>query len=173
MTSQLLKRVPKNLLRTAVLTTATALTGSAASRSPAKTLWFTSLRKPAYQPPAVVFPIVWTALYTDIAVTSAMALDRLQDSGDNANADGLARALVANLAVNAGWSWVFFRSHRLAAAPVIAALLSVSSIDLTVRVGRVDRFAGRALAPYPAWCLFATVLSAAIWKNNRSRECVL
>ncbi|MGG7102010.1 TspO/MBR family protein [Rhodococcus sp. 24CO] len=167
MSEQLLDRIPRNLARTGALTTLTALVGSAASRSPEKTLWFRNLRKPAFQPPAVVFPVVWTALYADIAVTSAIAFDRLDETGDHANTRRLALALLANLTVNAGWSWVFFRSHRLAAAPVIAAALAVSSSDLVIRVGRVDRSAGVALAPYPLWCSFATVLSAAIWRNNR------
>ena len=167
MSEQLLNRLPKNLARTGAFTTLTAFVGSAASRSPEKTSWFRNLRKPAFQPPAVVFPVVWTALYADIAVSSAIALDRLQEEGDRADERRLALALLANLAVNAGWSWVFFRSHRLAAAPVIAAALAVSSSDLAMRVGRVDRSAGLALVPYPLWCSFATVLSAAIWRNNR------
>jgi tryptophan-rich sensory protein len=31
----------------------------------------------------------------------------------------------------------------------------------------VSKPAGVALAPYPAWCGFATVLSTAIWARNR------
>jgi len=45
--------------------------------------------------------VVWTLLYSDIAVTSAVALDRLE--GDEAVA--YRRALAANLVLNASWSF--------------------------------------------------------------------
>lgn len=160
-------RIPANLSRTGAMTAIAALVGSAASGRPAKTSWFTYLRKPSFQPPPVVFPIVWTALYADIAVGSAITLDRLYEEGDDGGARNYSRALAANLVVNAGWSWVFFRWHRLAAAPVVAAILAVSSADLVRRSGRVDRGAGVALAPYAVWCAFATVLAAVIWRKNR------
>ncbi|WP_081315332.1 tryptophan-rich sensory protein [Rhodococcus opacus] len=41
--------------------------------------------------------------------------------------------------------------------------------DLVRRTAEVDRTAATALAPYPLWCVFATVLSASIWHRNRSR----
>lgn len=153
------------LAKTGAATTAAAVTGSLAS-SGANSPWFVRLRKPRFQPPAAVFPIVWTALYADIAATSALAAERLEAT-DPEQSTTYARALAVNLALNAGWSWVFFRAHRLAAAPVVAGALAVSSADLTRRTARAHRGAGWALAPYPAWCAFATVLSTAIWWKNR------
>ena len=37
-------------------------------------LYYRTLRKPRWQPPAIAFPLVWTTLYADIAVTTAQAL---------------------------------------------------------------------------------------------------
>jgi tryptophan-rich sensory protein len=150
------------------MTALAALVGSAATGRPAKTRWFTDLRKPAFQPPSVVFPIVWSVLYLDIAVSSAVALDGLGKDDDEGPARDYRRALATNLVINAGWSWVFFRSHRLAAAPVVAAVWAISSADLARRSGRVNASAGLALVPYAGWCAFATVLSAAIWRINRT-----
>jgi tryptophan-rich sensory protein len=129
--------------------------------------WYTGLEKPSFQPPPVAFPIAWTALYADIALTTAHALDRLERSGRADEAAAYRRALAANLAVNAAWSWVFFRWHRLGPAVGVAGLLAVSSADLVRRTSRISRPAAVALAPYPAWCGFATVLSGAIWRLNR------
>ncbi|MFC9358456.1 TspO/MBR family protein [Rhodococcus sp. NPDC057014] len=159
--------LPRTLPLTAAITAATALVGSAASGRPTDSSWFARLRKPALQPPPVVFPIVWTALYTDIAVCSATTADRLADNvGPTARRNYL-RALTANLVINASWSWVFFRAHRLAAAPLVAGLLAVSSADLVRRTAEVDRSVAAALLPYPVWCTFATVLSTEIWRRNR------
>jgi tryptophan-rich sensory protein len=39
-------------------------------------------------------------------------------------------------------------------------------VDLVRRVGTVDRRAGLALSPYPAWCAFATALTVAVARLN-------
>lgn len=145
---------------------AAAGTGSVAS---AKGIpgWYGRLRKPPYQPPRAAFPIVWTALYTDIAATSAVTLDRMLAAGQREQANRYAAALGVNLILNAGWTWIFFRYHKLSAAAVGAAVLTASSADLTRRTARADRRAAAALAPYPLWCAFATALSDHIWWLNR------
>ena len=56
------------VLATAAATTTTAIVGSIASQD-TNSRWYRKLRKPGFQPPAAAFPIVWTALYADIAVT--------------------------------------------------------------------------------------------------------
>ncbi|MHA6738499.1 TspO/MBR family protein [Rhodococcus qingshengii] len=157
----------KWLPRTATMTTAAAVVGSVASGRPAQSAWFEKLRKPSFQPPPVAFPVVWTVLYADIAVSTALTLARLTEKGDETAARDYTRVLAINLLVNAGWSWVFFRSHRLRTAAVVAAILTVSSAELARRTLPIRRAAGVALAPYPLWCAFATVLSTAVWLENR------
>lgn len=154
-----------NLAQTAAAVAATAVVGSAAS-SDTRSPWYLALDKPSIQPPAVVFPIVWTALYADIAVTGAAVLDRL-DRDDPTEARAFRRALAANLVLNAAWSWVFFKGHHLPAATAVAGALAVSGGDLVRRAARTGRPRALALAPYAGWCTFATVLTAAIWRRNR------
>lgn len=141
-------------------------TGSVAS-SKAIPVWYARLRKPAYQPPRIAFPLVWTTLYGDIAAASAVALDRFRAAGRHDKARGYATALGANLILNAGWSWLFFRYHKLGASAVGAAALTASSADLVRRAAEADPRAGRALTPYPLWCAFATVLATHVWHLNR------
>ena len=154
------------LAATSLAVAVAAGTGSIASprRVPA---WYTRLRKPAYQPPGAAFPIVWTTLYADIATTSAVTLDKFRAQGQHDKARGYAAALTVNLLLNAGWSWLFFRFHKLGAAVLGAAALTASSADLARRAAAADPRAGAALAPYPLWCAFATVLSTHIWRLNR------
>ena len=59
-----------NLLKTGAQTGAAAAAGTAASAG-VDSPWYRDLRKPGLQPPAAVFPVVWTVLYADLAVTSA------------------------------------------------------------------------------------------------------
>ncbi|MET9200340.1 TspO/MBR family protein [Gordonia sp. NPDC003585] len=156
----------RTLLSTGAATAAAAVVGSSASRSAVDT-WYPTLRKPPFTPPPVVFPVAWTTLYADIAVTSAAALDRLEDEHRDDERLRYAAALGTNLALNAGWSWLFFGAHRLGPAAVAAGLLTASSADLTRRTAQVDARAGTAVAAYPAWCAFATLLSTEIWRRNR------
>ncbi|WP_375424937.1 TspO/MBR family protein [uncultured Friedmanniella sp.] len=143
----------------------TAVVGSVASRD-VRSPWYLALRRPAIQPPGPVFGIVWSVLYTDIAATSAVVLDRLGRT-DPAAADAYRRALAVNLVLNASWSWVFFKGHQLVPAVAVAGVLAASSVDLARRASAATPAAAGSLSVYAAWCSFATVLSAAIWRRNR------
>lgn len=163
------------LIGTSLGTAAAAVIGSVASRQ-GVTNWYPSLAKPGYVPPNAVFPVAWTSLYTAIAATSASTLDRMADDENVDGGDDKRRryrwALATNLALNASWSWLFFKAHKLGPSAVAAAALAVSSADLTRRTVRANPVAGLALTPYPAWCTFATVMTADIWRLNRRRGIV-
>jgi translocator protein len=154
------------LAATTLAVAAAAGVGSVASRASASS-WYSRLSKPSYVPPNAVFPVAWTSLYTDIATTSAAAIDRLRVTGRHEEARNYVVALGVNLILNAGWSWLFFKYHRLGASMVGAAVLAASSTDLTRRTARADPRAGAALLPYPLWAFFATAMSSHIWVLNR------
>jgi tryptophan-rich sensory protein len=147
------------------LTVAAGALGSVASGTGTSSRWYTSLRKPSFQPPAVAFPVVWTALYASIIGASVAA----QAATDDAGRASYRRALAANMALNAAWPWAFFRFHRLGPAAVVAAALAASSGDLARRAGAARPAAGAALVPYVVWTVFATVLTVTIRRLNPSR----
>ncbi|MBV9091465.1 MAG: tryptophan-rich sensory protein [Mycobacteriaceae bacterium] len=147
------------LIGTVVPVAAAAVAGSLATR-PAESRWYRRLRKPRYQPPRQAFPIVWTLLYADLAISSAATIDR---SITREQALDYLRALGVNLALNASWSWLFFNRHMLKTSAAVAAALALSSADLT---RRADRRVAPVLGLYPLWCAFASVLAAHIWQLN-------
>lgn len=124
--------------------------------------WYRGLRKPAWQPPPVAFPAVWTPLYVLIAVGGARALDR----GDGRARRAFARSYAINLGLNAAWTALFFRARRPGAALAEIAVLNVSNLVLLRQAAKADRLAGAALAPYVVWTMFATALNAAIVRRN-------
>jgi tryptophan-rich sensory protein len=152
------------LVTTSALTALSALSGAIATAP--RSEWYRALDKPFWQPPSRLFPIVWTALYTDVAVTSAAVIEDLEADNWPQQARDYRRALMVNLLLNQGWSWVFFRAHKLLPATVVAGLLTTSSIDLLRRANRAGKSKALALAPYVAWCAFATALTAAILRRN-------
>ncbi|MGO4585224.1 TspO/MBR family protein [Arthrobacter sp. 2RAF6] len=167
-----MKLIP--LALTAASTVATAAAGSVAADPEGS--WYQQLHKPTWQPPAIAFPLVWTALYADLAVSSAVALA----SGDLPGAPGSkARrqeltayrgAFAVNLVLNASWSWLFWRARRPWLAAAECAVLTASSADLVRRTYKLNRSAGVTLAPYALWCGFATALSTAIAKLNHEKN---
>lgn len=162
--SLLTPRGGRNLAVTAAAVTAASTIGARAT-TPDRD-WYDELDKPAWQPPPIAFPLVWTPLYVDIAVVTAAALTTLEGEGRNDEVADLRRALATNLVLNAGWSVLFFGLRRRWLSAAWCALLTAQSASLARRVGAVDPSLGRTLAPYPAWCGFATALNASIARRN-------
>lgn len=156
----------KTLSATTLAVTAAAGLGTAANLGQ-QSGWYARLRKPSYVPPDEVFPVAWTSLYTDIAATSAIAIDRLATTGRHQALRRYIVALSINLALNAGWSWLFFKYRKLGLSALGAGVLAVSTADLTRRTADATPRAGIALLPYPLWCAFAFLLSVRIWRLNR------
>jgi translocator protein len=121
--------------------------------------WYRLLQKPFFNPPDIVFPIVWTFLYALMAV----AFWRILRLKPEAGAKGLAiLAYLGQLVLNVGWSYVFF-SLRSPLGGVVVSSAMLIAIGLTIRHFRqLDRAAGMALYPYFAWVAFATLLNATI-----------
>lgn len=128
--------------------------------------WHRGLAKPTWNPPNWVFAPVWSALYLAIAtagwlyarsVPGPLYLD-------------LALALwIAQLVLNAAWSWLFFGRQSPGAALIDIVLLLATIIAFALTAYPVSAIAAWLFVPYAAWVSFATVLNAAIWQRNRSR----
>jgi translocator protein len=156
----------RTLIPAGMAVTATAVIGGLASR-PADSSWYRSLRKPSYQPPRQAFPIVWPMLYADIAVVSSNTLDEMERHGQQRERLQYVAALAVNLVLNAGWSWLFFNRRLLGTSAIAAAVLALSSADLTRRAVAVQGGRAAPLLLYAMWCAFATALSSHVWLLNR------
>jgi benzodiazapine receptor len=125
--------------------------------------WYEALAKPSWTPPGWLFAPVWFLLYLGIAVAGWLVW-RAGGSGAT-----LPLALwVAQLVLNAAWSWLFFGLHRPGAALVDIVILLVLILAFVVAAYRVSRVAAWLVVPYALWVLFATALNAAIVRLNPS-----
>jgi len=149
----------------ALATAACAVVGSVLTNP--QSTWYEGLRKPWFQPPGFAFPVVWTLLYGTTALGAAGTMTKLREQGRTSEADAFRTAHRINLALNAGWSGAFFRSHSLGFATVWAAILAASSADLARRAKDVSPTDAAPFVAYAAWCSFATVLSGAVAGLNR------
>ncbi|MDF1503843.1 TspO/MBR family protein [Roseisolibacter sp. H3M3-2] len=138
---------------------AAALGGVASARAGE---FYLSLQRPAWAPPAWVFGPVWTALYILMAAAAVLVWRARVRRGTR-------RALVlyvAQLALNALWTWLFFawRNGALAFAEVLVLLALVVATAVAFR--RVRRTAALLLLPYIGWVAFASALTWAVWRAN-------
>jgi tryptophan-rich sensory protein len=143
-----------------LLSFAAATIGAIASANAPE--FYRQLVRPDWSPPAWVFGPVWTALYTLIAI-AAWLIWRERGFRDAKFALGL---FLAQLALNALWSWLFFAWQLGAASVVEIAVLWALILATTVAFWRVRPLAGALLLPYLAWVSFAAVLNFAIWRLN-------
>ena len=138
---------------------AAAIGGLASARAGA---FYTELIRPGWAPPGWLFGPVWSALYALMGI-SAWLVWRARGF------DGARCALLlfmAQLGVNALWTWLFFAWHRgaLAFAEILLRWVMIGGTILLF--WRISKRAGGLLLPYRAWVTFAAALTFAIWQRN-------
>jgi tryptophan-rich sensory protein len=123
--------------------------------------WYDGLAKPSWTPPGAVIGAVWTVLYVLIALASALVWSR-----SAAIPRGYAAVLIVNLALNAGWCYLFFAARRPAAALAEIGILWVTCLVLVALAARASAPAAWMLAPYAVWVAFAGFLTWNVVKLN-------
>ena len=151
------------LAATALVAPALASLSDRPSRSLSTKVWYALLRKPRFNPPKAVFPMVWTALDGALAV-GAYRLARQPSTPQRNRALAL---FATNVAMITGWSRLFFGRHDLGAAAVGSAAIAATATAYVAAARPVDKPAAATGVPLVAWVTFATVLSTAVWKMNR------
>jgi tryptophan-rich sensory protein len=120
--------------------------------------WYQALAKPSFNPPDWVFGPVWTVLYAMMAL-AGWRVWRVGQGGPLRTAVAL---FVVHLALNLGWTVLFFglRRPELALAEIVVLWLAIAATIAVFR--RIDAAAAWLMVPYIAWVSFAAVLNAAI-----------
>ena len=121
---------------------------------------YARLEKPRWAPPASAFGPVWTTLYASLAVAGWRA---------HGASPAVRRLHVAQLALNAAWPGVFFGARRKPVSLAVIGLLDAVVLAEMAALAREDRGTAALLAPYLAWCGFATALNAAVSEPQAGR----
>lgn len=124
--------------------------------------FYGQLTQPPWAPPPWVFGPVWTVLYGLMAIAAWLVW---RSGGFRANRIALSLFL-AQLVLNALWSWIFFawRLGGLAFAEILMLWLLI--VATLVAFWRVRALAGALLVPYLLWVSFASVLNFTLWQLN-------
>jgi tryptophan-rich sensory protein len=143
-----------------LVTFAAAAVGAIASVNSLE--FYRQLDRPAFAPPASLFGPVWTVLYL-LQGVAAWLIWRERGVKRAALPLGL---FLAQLAVNALWTWLFFAWRMGWASFVEILVLDVLIVATLVLFWRIRPLAGALLLPYLGWVAFASVLTYAIWQRN-------
>ena len=129
--------------------------------------FYGTLAKPAWAPPGRVFGPVWSALYLLMGIAAWLVWRaRPATTAENATRQRGLVLFVAQLALNALWTWLFF-AWRSGAAAFGEILVLWLAIAITMwHFGRVRPLAAWCLVPYLGWVSFATALTWAMWRGN-------
>ena len=124
--------------------------------------WYNGLQRPAWQPPDVVFGLIWPYNFLMLGIASYVVSQRLER--------GLVVlwlvALAASVAAALVWSQQFYGPHHLMAAAVALALAAALTIPVLVIAWRASTTVGLLLLPYQVWVLLAAALSASYARLN-------
>lgn len=147
------------LLLSLAVTALAAAVGSAASANAPD--FYRELVKPGWAPPGWIFAPVWTALYVLMAFAAWLVW-----RSRGRHAFGPLALYLGQLALNALWTWLFFRWRLMGWAFLEIVVLWCLLLWTLAVFRRVTRTAGWLLLPYWLWVTYAAVLNAALWRLN-------
>lgn len=126
---------------------------------------YDQLNRPPLTPPGIVFPIVWTILYTLMGISSAMIY---HERKANPMMASMALATYAKqLVLNFFWSIIFFNLQNYLLAFIWLIFLWVSIIKMIYEFYQINKTAAYLQIPYLIWVTFAGYLNLAIYLLNR------
>ena len=125
---------------------------------------YASMIKPPFSPPAIVFPIVWTILYTLMGISSYLIWTNAKESATSSGAKNL---YFYQLVVNFLWSFFFFNFQWYFFSFLWILLLWGFVAAMIKAFSSVSKFAAYINIPYLIWLTFAAYLNLGVWWLNR------
>lgn len=125
---------------------------------------YSLIRKPPLAPPAVLFPIVWTALYILMGTSSARIFMQRALYPDN-----VLDALISyafQLIFNFLWPVIFFNMRTFLFAFIWLVVLWAVILKMIFKFSRLDTTAACLQIPYLLWVTYAGYLNFMIYLMN-------
>lgn len=125
--------------------------------------WYTTLEKPAFNPPNWLFGPVWTTLY----LLMGIGLFRILSHRPSQLRRQCVVVFGIQLFLNFWWSFLFFAFHLVGWAFVEIVLIWISVLSMILVWRRLDPVASWMQVPLLLWVTFASVLNGAIFVLNK------
>ena len=124
--------------------------------------FYAALVRPEWAPPGWIFGPVWITLYALMGIAAWLVWRRAGFRGAR-----IALTLfLAQLVLNAAWSWLFF-GWQLGGLAFLNILVLLALIAAMLGAfWRKSRLAAALIVPYLLWVGFASVLNYSVWQLN-------
>ena len=124
--------------------------------------WYQSLNKPTWQPPDIVFGLIWPYNFIMLGISGFIVVRDASSSRSMIFLVFLALSVVAALA----WSYFFYQPHDFTRASIALGLAALFTLPLLILTLQTNALVGILLIPYQGWLTIATLLSVSYGKLN-------
>ena len=114
---------------------------------------------PQFAPPAILFPIVWTLLYTLMGISNYIVKE-------NTNDKNILNIYYLQLLVNLTWSFLFFVFRFYLFSFFWILLLIILVVFMIFEFYKVSKLSAYLQIPYLIWLIFASILNFSIYLLN-------
>ena len=126
--------------------------------------WYPTLKKPFFNPPNWIFAPVWSVLYVCMGIAGGLVWSEFDKDKELVK-----KALfffIAQLLLNAIWSYLFFGLHNILLALIEIILLWLIIYETYLLFKKINKTAAVLFIPYLTWVAFATILTIFIYILN-------
>ncbi len=124
---------------------------------------YSQINRPPLSPPAWLFPVVWTILYTLMGISLYLVWNSDGEYNEKRNAYIF---FAIQLFLNFIWSPIFFGGRQFLLAFIVLILMWIFTLGMIVGFYRISKPAGLLQIPYILWLSFAGHLNFAIYLLN-------
>lgn len=125
---------------------------------------FATLNKPPLSPPAWLFPVAWTILYTLMGISSYLVLS---SDASETQIQSAMNIYARQLLVNFLWPTFFFNFQWYLFSFFWLVLLWMLVLLMIWKFKDISKVAAYLNIPYLLWLTFAGYLNFSIWLLNR------
>ena len=122
-------------------------------------VWYNALNNSVLTPDGWVFGVAWTILYTLLGIALFLIMNNTKTRLSKTKAYVL---FIAQMILNALWTYLFFGVHMVGAAIACLVALIVVSIWMLVVFKPISKMASYLVWPYVIWMCFALYLNGTI-----------
>lgn len=124
--------------------------------------WYQSLNKPSWQPPDIVFGLIWPYNFIMLGISGFVVVRDAPTSKSVLFLIFLALSVIAALA----WSYFFYQPHDFTRASISLGLAALFTLPIVIITLQTNTLVGILLVPYQGWLTIATLLSVSYGRLN-------
>lgn len=124
--------------------------------------WYQSLNKPRWQPPDIVFGIIWP--YNFVVLT--IAVFQITRTANARQIILLLTCLAVSVFAALAWSYFFYQPHNFNFATLSLITSAIFTLPIVAITFSVSIATAIALIPYQIWLILASALSFSYGKLN-------